>query len=200
MQQVIKGLVLVAGLATAGLAQAGWYENGTEYDYARVVAVDPIYDTYQRPIARNQCWNERVDHGPRYASGGYYGPRGNDAAGTLLGAIVGGALGNQVGRGDGRRAATIAGAVIGGAIGNNVADGRGWHGGGHYGYDHGHRGGQYASSVRQVCDQRVSYRTERRVVAYDVTYVYNGRTFRTQMNDYPGERIRVAVSVNAVGY
>jgi outer membrane lipoprotein SlyB len=40
--------------------------------------------------------------------------------GTVLGAIVGGALGNQVGKGDGRKAATIAGAVAGGAIGHNV--------------------------------------------------------------------------------
>lgn len=40
--------------------------------------------------------------------------------GTVLGAIVGGALGNQVGKGDGRKAATIAGAVAGGAIGHNI--------------------------------------------------------------------------------
>ncbi|HET9034122.1 MAG TPA: glycine zipper 2TM domain-containing protein [Dokdonella sp.] len=40
--------------------------------------------------------------------------------GTVLGAIVGGALGNQVGKGDGRNAATIAGAVAGGAIGHQV--------------------------------------------------------------------------------
>ncbi len=40
--------------------------------------------------------------------------------GAVLGAIVGGALGNQVGKGDGRKAATIAGAVAGGAIGHNI--------------------------------------------------------------------------------
>lgn len=40
--------------------------------------------------------------------------------GTVLGAIVGGALGNTVGRGDGRKAATIVGAVAGGAVGHNV--------------------------------------------------------------------------------
>ena len=41
-------------------------------------------------------------------------------AGTVIGAIVGGALGNQVGKGDGRKAATIVGAVAGGAVGHNV--------------------------------------------------------------------------------
>ncbi|HOV58635.1 MAG TPA: glycine zipper 2TM domain-containing protein [Rhodanobacteraceae bacterium] len=44
--------------------------------------------------------------------------------GTVLGAIVGGALGNQVGKGDGRKAATVAGAVAGGAVGHNIEKSR----------------------------------------------------------------------------
>ncbi len=40
--------------------------------------------------------------------------------GTVLGAIVGGALGNQVGKGDGRKAATVVGALAGGAIGHDI--------------------------------------------------------------------------------
>lgn len=40
--------------------------------------------------------------------------------GTVLGAIVGGALGNQVGKGDGRKAATVVGAVAGGAVGHRI--------------------------------------------------------------------------------
>jgi outer membrane lipoprotein SlyB len=40
--------------------------------------------------------------------------------GTVIGAIVGGALGNQVGKGDGRKAATVVGAVAGGAVGHQV--------------------------------------------------------------------------------
>jgi len=41
-------------------------------------------------------------------------------AGTAIGAVAGGVLGNQVGKGDGRKAATVAGAVAGGAIGHSV--------------------------------------------------------------------------------
>jgi outer membrane lipoprotein SlyB len=41
-------------------------------------------------------------------------------AGTAIGAVAGGVLGNQVGTGDGRKAATVAGAVAGGAIGHSV--------------------------------------------------------------------------------
>jgi outer membrane lipoprotein SlyB len=48
---------------------------------------------------------------------------GNSAAGTVLGAVVGGALGNQVGSGSGRAAATILGAVGGAVVGNRIAGG-----------------------------------------------------------------------------
>lgn len=203
MNRITMAGVLAMGLAASGAAEARWSENGTEYDWARVVSVEPIFERWEQPVARDVCWNERVHHAPRYVSGprgGYYGPGGGDgAAGTVLGALVGGALGNQVGRGDGRRAATIAGAVIGGAIGNNLDRGRGWDGRDPYGYQQpvGYYGGP---SVQRVCDQRVEYRSERRVVGYDVAYVYNGRTFRTETREHPGDRIRVAVSVAAVGY
>jgi outer membrane lipoprotein SlyB len=40
--------------------------------------------------------------------------------GTVVGALIGGALGNTVGKGDGRKAATVGGAVAGGAIGHHV--------------------------------------------------------------------------------
>ncbi len=40
--------------------------------------------------------------------------------GAVIGAVAGGVLGNQVGKGDGRKAATVAGAVAGGVVGNQV--------------------------------------------------------------------------------
>ena len=45
---------------------------------------------------------------------------GNMGLGTIAGAVVGGALGNQVGSGSGRTAATVAGAVGGGVVGNRM--------------------------------------------------------------------------------
>jgi outer membrane lipoprotein SlyB len=48
---------------------------------------------------------------------------GNAAAGTVLGAVAGGLLGNQIGHGGGRAAATILGAVGGGALGTRIAGG-----------------------------------------------------------------------------
>lgn len=47
-------------------------------------------------------------------------PDARQQAGTAIGAVVGGLLGNQVGQGGGRAAATILGALAGGAIGNAI--------------------------------------------------------------------------------
>ncbi len=46
--------------------------------------------------------------------------RSNNTGAIVLGAVIGGALGNQVGGGSGKKAATVAGAVAGGAIANNA--------------------------------------------------------------------------------
>jgi uncharacterized protein YcfJ len=152
------------------------YDN--RYDHrryvsAQVVRVDPIFDRY-RDDSREHCW---------YEQSGY---RGHDDGtdGAILGAIVGGALGNQVGHGDGRAAATIAGAAIGGSIGYNVDRNNG--------YD-GYRDG----SIRR-CERESGYgydhdRYDERVVAYDVTYRYAGRTYHAVTDYNPGYRIRVLV-------
>jgi len=55
---------------------------------------------------------------------------GHGTAGTIIGAIAGGVLGNQVGKGNGRKLATVGGAVGGGfaghAIGNNAGSSTTW--------------------------------------------------------------------------
>lgn len=74
-------------------------------------------------------------------------------AGTAAGAIVGGVLGNQVGGGNGKKAATAAGAIVGGLIGKNVQSK--------------HQGNQTYQTTERQC------RIERgadRISGYDVTY------------------------------
>jgi outer membrane lipoprotein SlyB len=85
-------MLLFTACAPMSPAQArdGYYERGCE-NCGRVVRIESI------------------------------GQRDNRlGGGTVIGAIVGGALGNQVGKGDGRKAATVAGALAGGAIGHNI--------------------------------------------------------------------------------
>ena len=54
----------------------------------------------------------------------YYGDdckEQNKTAGTVIGAIAGGIIGNQFGSGGGKAAATVGGVILGGAVGNKIA-------------------------------------------------------------------------------
>lgn len=186
MRAVMKSLsMLTLAMASSG-AFAG-YENGPEYDTARVVSVDPIIEYVDEPTAREVCWNEPVErYEPRYR---YDDRRHRDNTGaTLLGALIGGALGNTVGHGDGRRAATIAGAVIGGAIANDNSRRPRYR----------DEGGRYHRSHEQRCETRTEYQQQERVVGYDVAYEYNGRVYHTRTDAHPGDSIDVEIQVAAV--
>lgn len=146
-------------------------DEGVHFAWADVVRVDPIY-TYER-VSRpeRECYDSEVTRRDDR--------RGNNTGATVLGAIIGGALGNQVGKGDGRKAATIAGAVAGGAIANNAA----------------RRDDEtYVSSERHCREVDGGYE-ERRINGYDVEYRYRGETYMSRLTYDPGERMRVRVSV-----
>lgn len=186
----MRALLMSVSLLTFAIASSSaiaGYRDDPEYDMARVVSVDPIIEYVDEPVSQEVCWNEPVEHyEPRYR---YEDRRHRDNTGaTLLGALIGGALGNTVGRGDGRRAATIAGAVIGGAIAHDDARRPRYRDvGGHYRRDH-----------EQRCETRTEYRQEERVVGYDVAFDYNGRIHHTRTDAHPGDSIRVEVQVAAV--
>jgi hypothetical protein len=158
------------------------YRNSNERrDIATVVRVDERWG--DPGYLRQECWNERSNG---YESGYYRDSNGrlyrgdSTANGTLLGAVIGGALGNQVGKGDGRTAATVAGAVIGGVVGNNV--------------DRNHDAYSYQdnSGVERRC-RTVS--DGGRFGGYDVTYRYAGQTYHALMNYRPSRTMRVMVQV-----
>ena len=153
-------------------------------DIATVVRVDERFA--DNGYLRQECWNERTNG---YDSGYYRDQNGrlyrgdSTANGTLLGAVIGGALGNQVGKGDGRTAATVAGAVIGGKIGHDV-DARNDSSGYAYRDDSG-----TTRRCRTVSDNGG------RFGGYDVTYRYAGQNYHALMNYRPGRTMRVMVQV-----
>lgn len=153
--------------------------NGSDYEYARVVAVHPLRRQVRVSEPVRECRDvvERVSDGP-FSS--------NHIGGTLVGGLVGGVLGNQVGDGRGRQVARAAGAIIGGAIGHNVSRER-------QRYDYGNE------RVYERCETRYRDNYEERVEAYEVTYEYGDRHYVTQMPYDPGERIRVRVDVTPTG-
>lgn len=133
-----------------------------------------------------------ASNGVRYSGGGYGGggcrncgevltvdrvwvDRQASGGGALLGAIIGGALGHQVGGGSGKKVATGAGIVAGAVIGNEIEKG----GGGEE---------QVFRIVMRLDDGRRAVITQReppRVRRGDYAYIENDRVYR--MRD-PGYR------------
>lgn len=86
-----------------------------------VAATAAAFTPAQTAEARDGYYGRGCDSCGRVVAIESVGRRDNRVGGgAVLGAIVGGALGNQVGKGDGRKAATVVGALAGGAIGHDI--------------------------------------------------------------------------------
>jgi uncharacterized protein YcfJ len=232
----ILALGLAAGIGTASAQSQGYspqsygqpgadrygQADGAYYDYARVVRVDPVYDTaYGYPASGQRCtsrqdtyagdgYNNGYQNSGSYGNGypngygnnGYYGnPQGTTAGrtvATVIGGVLGAALGSQVGGGSARYATAAVGSMVGGIAGQRV-------------YENTQRNRYPRTGTVEVCDpvqvdnygNPVSYTQSgygqvdsRRVTAYDVTYEYAGRTYTTRTTYNPGSRMRVRVAVS----
>lgn len=140
------------------------YDRHVEYtQYARVVSSRPIYREVAVQVPIDSCHVETVAYSER---------RGGDSfKGTVVGGLIGAAIGHEVGR---NGHATAAGGLIGAAIGNDVA---------------GERRRVTSYEDREICTTR--YRTEyqRELVGYDVSYRHDGRVYHTETRHHPGDRI-----------
>lgn len=183
----IKGLTAtLASLATAALVSgtAAAQPGSTSYVYARVVDVEPIvrHVTVQRP--RQECWEEIAYR--REPARRPFGAAGQ----TLAGGIIGAAIGRQFGGGSGRDAATVAGAIAGSAVANERA--------------HRNAAARRPTAVRAVpmqhCEMVNERFTEERVEGYWVTYAYDGNRYRMRTSRPPGDRVRLRVNVQPVGF
>ena len=167
----------VSESAQGAQGDAGANANGDSADngakYGKVLSVDPIRSTTNKP--REVCHDEVVSHTEP--------PKDEHRiAGTAIGAVVGGLLGNQVGGGKGKTLATVAGAVGGGYAGNRIEASR--------------QQGQVTSSVQRKCSTVTD--SSSKIVGYDVRYVYNGITRTTRMDHDPGDRVQIQEGVIAV--
>jgi hypothetical protein len=129
-----------------------------------------------------------------YGNDGYYGNQqgygsntGRTMA-TVIGGVLGAAIGSQVGGGSARYATSAIGSMVGGIAGRQV-------------YENAQRQRQPRNASVTVCDPVPAdgryYGTGNNtgVSAYDVTYEYGGRSYTTRTNYNPGSRIRVRVDV-----
>lgn len=163
---ILAILLLVPGMLVSGMgfAQTRQIDENVTYGYAQVLHASPVYETVRTRTPQQRCDGAAARDG------------GDPTGGTVVGAVVGGALGHQVGKGDGRKASTIAGAVIGGSIGRRMDR------------NHGPASGNRCRTV-------MVERDERRIVGYDVEYQYKGDKYMSRLDKDPGNRLRVRVSV-----
>lgn len=165
---------LVSSPLYAGYARHNQGEKEIFYDKARVTNVKPIVEIVEVPVEDRECWTEEVS-GAR--------TRSSSGAGMVVGTIIGGVLGHQVGRGDGKKVATVAGTIIGAAVGNEM------------GKKHRH---QPYSHTEQHCRVSEEYYEEERVRGYQVTYRYRGEIFTTEMDRDPGKFVRLRVKLTPI--
>jgi uncharacterized protein YcfJ len=153
-----------AARSPAAIAPAeGTAPNGN-VEYARVISVQKI------PGPRQICTDRTVVERRKPEDK-------NKVAGTVIGAIAGGVLGHQIGRGSGRTVATVGGAVAGGAIGRHIQ-------GEHQDRD---------TVTRVVKHCRPATKTEEGAVLFDVVYAYQGQNFHARLDYDPGDRIELPV-------
>lgn len=152
------------------------YRPGSYTDTAQVIEVIPITRRVRIETPRRECWDVEV---PVRRSVRYQGSH----TPAIIGGIIGGVVGNQFGKGSGKTAATVAGALLGSSIGHDHAR--------RYAAASGYV--EYAKQTR--CTVRTEYHEEERIEGYQVKYRYNGRVYVTRMQEDPGDRVRVTVSV-----
>lgn len=182
----------------------GYRQSGAQYDYARVIRVQPVFDSRGGYAGNGQrCYqrqdrvsgyddynrNDRYDDGS-YRDDGYDTYRGGNGTGgaiaTVIGGVLGAAIGSQVGGGSARYATSAIGTMVGGLAGREV-------------YEQSQRQRDRSGTVT-VCDPipgngRYVSTGNSGVTEYDVTYEYAGRQYSTRTHYHPGDRIRVRVDV-----
>lgn len=165
-------LAPVAVLAVSASALAE-YAGGT-IEEAQVLSASPVYRTVRVNEPVEQCWDEPV-HVP--VNTGY-----RSHTPTILGAIVGAAVGNEFGKGRGKHLATAAGAVLGGSIGRDVQA-----------RSYSHNSGRVLYEKR--CELVDRYHIEERIDGYEVDYRYNNQIYSTFTRHDPGQTLKVSVNV-----
>jgi uncharacterized protein YcfJ len=165
-KSLLVGAVLGAVGVTAGGAVATYSLVKSGPEYADVLAVDPVNEQIKTP--REVCKDVAVTRQKPVQDQ-------HQVVGSVLGAVAGGLLGNQVGAGRGRTLATVAGAVGGGYAGNKVQE-------------HMQNGDTYTTTQTRC---NTVNDISNKVVGYNVKYQLNGKVGQVRMDRDPGSKIPV---------
>ena len=166
MKIIVKSLVLISLFLVTQLVMAGSY-----VDYATVISVEEVYKQYRTEEPYQECYIKETIQNQGDGS----------ATNEIMGAILGGAIGNQFGEGDGKEAMTLAGIFLGASIANDA--------------EKANSTGQVVVS-QEVCENKVRQKIEKRLSHYKINVEYEGRdlSFTSKKRPYD-DVIKVKVTV-----
>ena len=169
MKIIIKSLVLISLFLATQMVIAGSYT-----DYATVTSIEKVYKQYMTEEPYQECYIKETLQN-----------RGDGSAtNEIMGAILGGAIGNQFGEGEGKEVMTLAGIVLGASMANDA--------------EKANSTGQVVGS-QEVCETKVKKSIERRLSHYLINITYEGRdlSFTSKRRPYD-DVIKVKVTVSSL--
>ncbi len=169
MKIIVKSLVLISLFLGTQLVIAGSY-----VDYATVTSVEKVYKQYMTEEPYQECYIKETLQNQGDGS----------ATNEIMGAILGGAIGNQFGEGEGKDVMTLAGIVLGASMANDA--------------EKANSTGQVVVS-QEVCETKVKKSIEKRLSHYLVNISYEGRdlSFTSKKRPYD-DVIKVKVTVGSL--
>jgi len=169
MKIFVKSLVLISLFLGTQLVMAGSY-----VDYATVISVEEVYKQYRTEEPYQECYIKETIQNQGDGS----------ATNEIMGAILGGAIGNQFGEGDGKEALTLAGIFLGASIANDA--------------EKANSTGQVVVS-QEVCETKVKTSFVNRLNHYLVHVDYEGRNLAFTSKKRPSEDIiKIKVTVGSL--
>jgi uncharacterized protein YcfJ len=165
----MKSLIVLPLLLVAQFTLAGSF-----VDYATVTSVEKVYKQYQVKEPYQECYIKETLQNQGDGS----------ATNEIMGAILGGAIGNKMGKGEGKEVMTLAGIVLGASLANDAEKEKST--------------GQVVVS-QEVCETKVRTSFEQRLDHYLVHIMYEGRELTYTTNKRPfKDVIKVRVTVTGL--
>ena len=168
MKIILKSIVLISFFITSQLAFAGSF-----VDSATVTSVEKVYKQYRVDEPYQDCYiKETLQTGD------------GSATNEIMGAILGGAIGNQFGEGDGKDVMTLAGIFLGASIANDA--------------EKANSTGQVVVS-QEVCENKVRQKIVKRLSHYKINVDYNGHNVSYTSNRRPyDDVVKVKVTISSL--
>ena len=169
MKIIVKSLVLISLFLGTKMVMAGSFT-----DYATVTSVEKVYKQYRTEEPYQECYIKETLQNQGDGS----------ATNEIMGAILGGAIGNQFGEGEGKEVMTLAGIFLGASLANDA--------------EKANSTGQVMVS-QEVCETKVKTSFVKRLSHYLVHIDYEGRdlSFTSKKRPYD-DVIKVKVTVSSL--